>query len=397
MAVRRKRGRTRSSLPLWDALVFQGGGALGAYECGVYEALAGKGFDFHIVGGVSIGAANAAIVASRGRDAPTFLGRFWDELADPTAEAPSPDEATRRRLAAWKALSLGHPRMFTPRWISEPWGITNLVEWTNLYDPAPYRKLLERMVDFPALQHGPRRLLVTAVDVQSGELAVFDSHRTRVGVEHVLASGALPPAFPAVQIGERHYWDGGLVSNTPVSTVLELLPHEHERRIVMIELFPRRHHLPRNLMEVLATMKDLTYMDKADRESGHCATDGEVRDLLADALAPLPPKERERLLCSPEYLQLLQHHRRHVQLFVLTHRSEVGEQDSKDYDFSPTSLRRHREDGRHAAEEAVLRWERSEGWIPFGSPHPRSPSRSGPGYARGGDAIGGEAARATAK
>jgi predicted acylesterase/phospholipase RssA len=368
----------RDARRVWDGLVLQGGGALGAYECGAYEALAEREFDFDIVAGVSIGAANAAIVVSRGKEAPTYLRRFWDALEDTTAEIPAGNEGLRRQLSAWKSVYWGNPRMFTPRWVMDPWNLQSLSTWTSLYDPAPYGRLLDRVIDFAALRSTHRRLLVTAVDIQSGELKVFDSAQTPLTRAHILASGALPPAFPSVTIDGRSYWDGGLVSNTPARAVLHALPPEDRRRLVLIELFPHHHRVPRNLAEVLDAMKDLTYMDKLGREIEHSRNDRTLHKVIDECLAALTPRERSRLMALPEYVSLLQTHRHHMELFLLTHRLERGENESKDYDFSPTSLRRHRHEGRHAADEAIHRWESRDDWAPFGSFR----SREGAGPAR---------------
>lgn len=360
----------------WDGLIFQGGGALGAYECGAYEALADKGFDFDVISGVSIGAANAAIVASRGAEATTYLGRFWDALVDPLAEMVAGDEALRRHLSAWKSVYLGNPSMFTPRWVTDPWSLSTVLNWTSLYDPTPYARLLERSIDFDALRRSPKRLIVTAVDLQSGQLVAFDSATTPITRDHILASGALPPAFPSVEIAGRHYWDGGIVSNTPARAVLHALPPEDLRRLVLIELFPHHHRVPRNLPEVLAAMKDLTYMDKIGRDAEHSRNDRTLHEVMARALAALTPKERERLMALPQYVALLQAHRHHMELYLLTHNADRGELDTKDYDFSPTSIRRHRQEGRHSALEAIARWEKRPEWAPFVS---RSAARAAGG------------------
>lgn len=385
MARRKPSPRRTAATPekdVWDALVFQGGGALGSYECGAYESLASKGFEFDVVAGVSIGAANAAIVASRGKDAPTYLARFWDALADPMAEvATATSEELRRHLSAWKSVYMGNPAMFLPRWVAEPWNLYSFMDWTSLYDPTPYAKLLDRAIDFPALKESRSRLIVTAVDVQSGELVGFDSATQPIKREHILASGALPPAFPSVKIGERHFWDGGIVSNTPARKVLHALPPEDLRRLVLIELFPRHHRVPRNLPEVLAAMKDLQYMDKIGTDSEHSRNDRTIHQVMERCLAALSPRERERLMALPEYVSLIKTHRHHMELFLLTHNTEVGELDVKDYDFSPTTLRRHRNEGRHAAAEAVLRWEKRPDWKPFTASHGRAAKAAAPAAA----------------
>lgn len=369
--------RTRRADPevVWDALVFQGGGALGAYECGAYEALNEEGFDFDVVAGVSVGAANAAIVASRGAEASTYLGRFWDDLADPLAEMGSTNSPVRRQFSAWKSASLGNPAMFVPRWMSDPWSLPSAPEWTSLYSAAPYARLLKRHIDFNELKHSPRRLIVTAVDVQCGEVVAFDSRDTPITVDHILASGALPPAFPAVRIGDRHFWDGGIVSNTPARSVLHALPPQDHRRLVLIELFARHHHLPRNLEDVLGTLKDLTYMDKLGEDTRKSRADAEMRRVLDQCLAALPAKTRERMKALPEFVSVLETHRHHVDLYVLTHKDEKGELSTKDYDFSPTSLRSHRREGMQAAKTAISSWKAREDWVPFGS-FRRAPARA---------------------
>lgn len=376
---------------VWDALVFQGGGALGAYECGAYEALAAKGFDFDLVGGVSVGAANAAIVASRGSEASTYLGRFWDDLADPMAEVTTSSDPVRRQVSAWKSALLGNPAMFVPRWVTAPWTLPSATEWTSLYSSAPYAHLLRKHIDFPALRESPRRLIVTAVDIQCGEVVLFDSRDTKITVEHILASGALPPAFPAVHIGDRAFWDGGIVSNSPARGVLRALPPEDHRRLVLIELFPKRHHIPRNLEEVLGTMKDLTYMDKLGEDTRKSRADLAMRRVLDECLAALPPKTRARMQALPEFVSVLETHRHDVDLYVLTHADEKGELSTKDYDFSPTSLALHRRQGHRSATAAIADWQTRPGWAPFGSfrrrpgrvtPRPVAPAQRGAVSAR---------------
>lgn len=349
----------------WDTLIFQGGGALGAYEGGAYEGLAGAGFDFDVVAGVSIGAVNAAIVASRGKDAVIHLARFWDAASDRYADLPMGDESLRRWVASSKAAIFGNPGMFVPRWIEEPWAMGTDLRWTHLYDPGPLRNLISAHVDFPRLSSSPRRLLMTAVDVQTGELALFDSRSEEMTPSHVLASGSLPPAFPPVRIGERYYWDGGLVTNTPLKTVLGVLPPKDQRRAVLIELFPREHKLPQSFPEVLNTVKDLTYMTKVDVDRKDCERDNAACDAVNQFLRSLEPTLATRLASTTAYGTLCERHHNHVDVYRLTHSMDLGEQESKDYDFSPTSIRRHWVEGRKAAKEAIAQWEGRVDWSPF--------------------------------
>lgn len=174
-------------------LILQGGGALGAFEAGVVRALEQRGLHSDVVAGVSIGAFNGAIVASHPRHAADALDAFWHDLAMVTPDWP--DETGRRLLASSIAMALGVPRFFLPRWLLPPSGALDAVTWTSLYDTAPVRRLLARYVDFEAMRSSPTRLLVSAVDVESAELKIFDSHVEPLTVDHLIASGSLPPAL----------------------------------------------------------------------------------------------------------------------------------------------------------------------------------------------------------
>ncbi len=204
-------------------LVLQGGGALGAYECGVYKALEERGIIPDLVAGVSIGAVNAAIIAGspRGRAA-SVLEAFWNEIA--VADPLIPHDELRRFVAAWQIALFGVPKLFSPRWLTPSWPALLPVTWwtgTSLYDPAPLKKTLEAYVDFDRLAVRETRLILTAVNVETGELKVFDSAERRITVDHILASGSFPPGLPWTVIDGKPYWDGGLVSNTPLGPVME--------------------------------------------------------------------------------------------------------------------------------------------------------------------------------
>ncbi|MCB2034159.1 MAG: patatin-like phospholipase family protein, partial [Ottowia sp.] len=205
--------RRAAGAPL-TALVLQGGGALGAYQAGAYEALATRAHEVGWVAGISIGAINAALIA--GNPPARRLERlraFWEQvsLALPVSASGTVLEPLRGwwddAMALWGAWR-GVPGFFQPR----PWWAWWPQPPASLYDTAPLRATLGELVDFDLLNDGPVRLSIGAVDVQSGNFAYFDNRHERIGPEHVLASGALPPGFGAVQIGERWYWDGGLVS-----------------------------------------------------------------------------------------------------------------------------------------------------------------------------------------
>ncbi len=350
----------KSSIAVWDALMLEGGGALGAYEWGVWEALESRGLDFSLITGVSIGAVNAAIVSSRGKEASTYLGRFWDGVSDPLADVPFLSRPLQQQYAVLKSLMFGNPAMFMPVWWSAPGRLFHAHGSLGLYDPAPLRKLVEKMVDFRALKESSRKLVVSAVDLQTGKLTLFDSRSQPILIDHVMASGALPPAFPPVRIGDRWYWDGGLVTNSPIRHIIDSLSATDRKRILLVELFPREHPLPKNLEEVLNILKDLSYMNRVDLAHERHQQAEEIRDFLSKA-APIG----DRLVRTPEFSALAEHYAHAVQLFTVSHSAHAEDQGMRDADFSPRSLRKRREEGRHATLEAIARWEKEPGWAPF--------------------------------
>src|SRR5690606_30996120 len=215
------------------ALVLQGGGALGAYQCGVYQGLHEAGIRPNWLAGISIGAINAAIIAGNApEDRVDRLQAFWDLVCEPAGSLSVPAVAVRSTaamfprnalvdawatsLSAMAALWQGQRGFFTPRALSPFLLSDGSAAATSFYDTAPLRDTLLRLVDFDRINDDKSvRLTVGATEIGSGNFEYFDSAHTRIGVEHVLASGALPPAFAPVEIGGKAYWDGGLVSNTP--------------------------------------------------------------------------------------------------------------------------------------------------------------------------------------
>ncbi len=253
------------------ALVLQGGGALGAYQAGVYEALAEAGIYPDWVAGISIGAINCALIAGNAPEARVDkLRAFWEEItSNPLSSgcewttAPSGD-AARLWLNQWSAsvaLIAGSPGFFTPR-CPPPWlypaGAANA---TSLYDTNELRTTLERLVDFDRLNAAAIRLSVGAVNVRSGNFVYFDTQTHTIGPDHIMASGALPPGFPPIEIEGEQYWDGGLVSNTPLDWVVESQPH-FDTLAFQVDLWSARGELPRTLVEVSTRQKEIQYSSR---------------------------------------------------------------------------------------------------------------------------------------
>jgi len=334
-------------------LVLQGGGALGAYECGVYKALEEKGIIPELIAGVSIGAVNAAIIAgSRRGKAALALEAFWNEIAVP--DVLIPHEGLRRSVAAWQILMLGVPKFFAPRWLA-PGGPTfppfSWFTWTSLYDPTPLKKTLEQHVDFERLASREIRLILTAVNVETGELEVFDSAEQRITVEHILASGSFPPGLPWTVIEGKSYWDGGLVSNTPLRPVMEKRAGV-PMKVYLVNLFPKAHSLPQDLLGVLARQKDILYADRTESDSRACELRNETLALIQELMEHLDPETAGRIRESGRYRRLVEQ-ACWVEITRFDHTGEAFESESKDYDFSRKTIQEHIRHGYEQA-QAVL-------------------------------------------
>jgi predicted acylesterase/phospholipase RssA len=244
------------------ALVLQGGGALGAYELGVARVLYDQpGFAPKLVAGVSIGAITAVLLARpKGGDPLKALEGFWARV---TVDAPWWPDTLKPYASMW-----GNPHFFMPR--LDLW---DMAQWTSLYSTEPLRRTLAEFVDETALADpkapGPE-LIMTATDVKAGQIETFWSGAGGLTLDHVLASGSLPPSFPATAIGERSYWDGGLFDNTPLGAVIEKLKPltgaGDEPEIIVVNLFPNEGALPRTLSEVNQRMLGLTFANKTESD-----------------------------------------------------------------------------------------------------------------------------------
>lgn len=261
----------KTVMPQRNVLIFQGGGALGSFQAGVFEAMHQGELTPDWVIGTSIGAINAALIAgNRPERRMEHMYEFWARVGQGwlVDHGGADEHPLRGTLASqWNALATamaGLPNFFTPRWGGAfSAGLPVAPGEASYYDLSPLRKTLEELVDFDYLNDSPMRISVGAVDVESGEIRYFDSRNERIGVEHILASGALPPAFPAVEIDGRHYWDGGVHSNTPLERMLRDEPRKHSL-CFMATLWPTDDAVPRTLPDVLRRSKELQYASRAD-------------------------------------------------------------------------------------------------------------------------------------
>jgi len=316
------------------ALVLQGGGALGSYQAGVYEAMAEGGKLPDWVAGISIGAINAAIIAGNApQDRVEKLRHFWEFISSPTAILPELKEMTEfnRRLGALTAIVFGQPGFFKPMpahaWILDPRPV-------SFYDTEPLRETLELLVDFDRINAGETRLSVGAVNVRSGNFAYFDSAHMKLGPEHIMASGALPPGFPPVEIDGEHYWDGGLVSNTPLFYVLEDMPRR-SRLAFQVDLFPASGELPDSLEKVAAREKDIRFSSRTRMGTEVFRRIHEVRHNVGKLLKKLP----KSMLDEPEVVALLDMScQTTMDIVHLIYDGDDGQGFSKDAEFSRATM-----------------------------------------------------------
>jgi NTE family protein len=315
-------------------LVLQGGGALGSYQAGVYEALASSEYSPDWVAGISIGAINAAIIAGNApENRVERLRSFWDEITGSTC---------RWLVAAWQqqkmsaltALMFGQPGFFTPR-PSEEWcSLGNVISY---YDTSILKGTLERLVDFDRINKAKDvRLSVGAVNVRTGEFSYFDSENMTIRAEHIMASGALPPGFPPVEIDGEYYWDGGICSNTPLEYVLDYSPRR-SRLTFQVDVFHAQGRLPTNLDEVSEREKDIRYASRTKMCSNAFRAKHEVRHVINELYKLLPPD-----LASTEQAKQLYEHGcvTEMDIVQLVYRPGEPQGVSKDYDFSRSSMQR---------------------------------------------------------
>lgn len=336
-------------IPSQTVLILQGGGAMGAFECGVVQALEQKGIHPDVVAGVSIGAFNGAIIASHPQHAAQALEAFWHDLAMMTPALP--DERGRRLLSSASALAWGVPGFLRPRWMPPNNLLLDAVTWTSFYDSAPAKVLLGRYVDFSTLHASPVRLLMSAVDVESAELRIFDSYVDELTADHVVASGSLPPGLPWTTIAGRHYWDGGIVSNSPLELVVERCGASG-KQIFVVDLFATHRPLPRNMMDVFMRRDEIAYAERVRRTSTEEAIVSDFRKLVEEILDRVEPAVAAQVRQQPRYMELMGAEAS-LDITRIVREGAADEPASGDFDFSLASIRAHIMDG-HAQAMRVL-------------------------------------------
>ena len=340
-------------LPAYEtvALVLQGGGALGSYQAGIYQGLHEAGILPNWFAGISIGALNAAILGGNAPDKRLEkLNEFWETICQSAlfpaftlgAEIATllGDGDMRTLAGAWssmRAMIEGQRGFFTPRLPPPFLNGSGGPEASSFYDTAPLKETLERLVDFDRINSRETRISVGAVDVETGNFEYFDNANRKLQAEHFMASGALPPGFPAVAIEGRHYWDGGLISNTPLMEVLSH-PPRRDTLAFQIDLWSAQGRLPDNLLDVAERQKDIIYSSRTRLVTDVAGEMQGLRHALRKALAKIPADLRR----DPEIDSLYEMSCSKVYNTVqLIYRDKQFETQSKDYEFSLGAMREH--------------------------------------------------------
>jgi NTE family protein len=339
------------------ALVLQGGGALGSYQAGVYEAMAEYGYQPDWVAGISIGAINSALIAGNApQDRVARLRAFWEQVSSPSASwLDLPFEVwqdTMRRLSAMSALLFGQPGFFRPN-LLRCWTMGTLP--TSYYDTSDLKETLERLVDFDRINAQETRFSVGAVNVRTGNFAYFDNARQTIRPEHVMASGALPPGFPPIEIDGDFYWDGGLVSNTPLRYILERVPRRSTLAF-QVDVFAAPGELPSGLDAVSEREKDIRYSSRTRMGVETFRYAHTLRRNIATLLAKLP----DTLKNEPEveFLTGVACQTR-MDIVELIYCPAAIQGPSKDYEFLRAAMLRRWTQGLSDASAALA----SEPWL----------------------------------
>jgi NTE family protein len=328
-------------------LVLQGGGALGSYQAGVYQALAQANLHPDWVAGISIGAINSALIAGNPPEKRVErLREFWEAVSTSPLGLPYfrslaiPDETTHSLLNQTRALGIllfGAPDFFTPRLPPPmPWG-DNRADAVSFYVVSPLKATLERLVDFDRINAGGTRLSVGAVNVRTGNFVYFDTTTHRITPAHIIASGSLPPGFPATEIDGEYFWDGGVLSNTPLQWVLDSRPRR-DTLAFQIDLWSAQGKVPRNLADADVRAKEIRFSSRTRVATDYYKYTQKLRIAFATLLERLP----DELRGLPEVALLAAEANKKIcNIVQLIYRAKKYEGSAMDYEFSRRTMEEH--------------------------------------------------------
>jgi NTE family protein len=344
-------------LPPHVALVLQGGGALGSFQAGVIEGLFAHAIPVTQVAGISIGAINAAIIAGNEPDQVVPRMRsFWELVSGGMPNFILPEshfiEEAAHLGAATAVMAFGVPGMFRPNMFPAWFAVTGSKEALSFYDTAPLRETLDRLVDWDRVNHGPVKLSVGAVDIETGNFDYFCSHdgkwKGRIDARHIMASGALPPGFPPVEIDGRFYWDGGIVSNTPLSHIID--NQEGDMLVFQCDLFPAAGPMPRTMTDVLSRQKDIQYSSRTRQVTNQYLRLRREHHAMSRLLKKLPPE----IAALPEAAAVREIiDRGSLNVVHLIYRGREWEGGAKDFEFSRRTMLDHWQQGGEAVAQVI--------------------------------------------
>ncbi|HZC57248.1 MAG TPA: patatin-like phospholipase family protein [Xanthobacteraceae bacterium] len=341
------------------ALLLQGGGALGSYQAGVYEALAEADLQPDWVAGISIGAINSAIIAGNQPEKRVErLREFWHTVSTSPLGIPYfksielKDELNHQLVNQARAMSIlmfGAPNFFVPRLPPAMLWPGGSPDKASYYDNKPLKATLERLVDFDRINSGEMRFSVGAVDVCSGNFTYFDTTTHKIVCEHVIASGSLPPGFPATKIGDQYFWDGGLISNTPLQWVLDSRPRR-DTLAFQIDLWNARGMLPRDMTGVEVRQKEIVYSSRTRAATDQYQYMQKLRIAVANVLKHLPAEFQDsddaKLLAAEADDKV-------CNIVHLIYRSQAYEGIAKDFEFSRRTMEEHWKSGYSNARQTL--------------------------------------------
>ena len=341
------------------ALLLQGGGALGSYQAGVYEALAEADLQPDWVAGISIGAINSAIIAGNPPEKRVErLREFWHTVSTSPLGIPYfksielKDELNHQLVNQARAMSIlmfGAPNFFVPRLPPAMLWPGGSPDKASYYDNKPLKATLERLVDFDRINSGEMRFSVGAVDVCSGNFTYFDTTTHKIVCEHVIASGSLPPGFPATKIGDQYFWDGGLISNTPLQWVLDSRPRR-DTLAFQIDLWNARGMLPRDMTGVEVRQKEIVYSSRTRAATDQYQYMQKLRIAVANVLKHLPAEFQDsddaKLLAAEADDKV-------CNIVHLIYRSQAYEGIAKDFEFSRRTMEEHWKSGYSNARQTL--------------------------------------------
>lgn len=349
-----------AAVPLPDtvALVLQGGGALGSYQAGVFCELVRQNVRIDWVAGISIGAINSAIIAGNEPEvAVVRLREFWELVTSGTMDFVFGDADYWREMnhfaGAAVAASVGVPGFYRPHMVPPPFAWPGTPAAVSMYDTTPMIETLNRFIDWDRLNNGPVRFSVGAVNVESGNFYYFDTQDPQgaqtIDARHIMASGALPPGFAPVEINGKHYWDGGLVSNTPLAYVLD--NQVSDMLAFQVDLFPARGTVPTKFADVMSREKDIRYSSRTRQVTNYYMKLRKEHEALRNVLAMLPPEMAE--LPDVARVRALVEESA-VNIVHLIYNVQNWESGMRDFEFSRSTMNTHWDQGTQAV-EAVMR------------------------------------------